>query len=360
MRVSSFFDKKNKGKAAGKVAEKAVEKAEGEAGSQGLKKSYKDFQSSRDDFPIYYLDKEGDLRVVKTEIEGLSGELRALDIDGVVFDSESAQKPSKKNDALIKGMKDELLKYQLSSKLESPKKSSLAPNVKSFLGKVSAEYGKRIGLEELLTKLINGLEWKQENINGQNGSPANLLGVEIDNLRFTRSARFDSTAKLKEVIDASMRQEYEALDSEDRLSPEKSKSFTKAEAQEVNGDLKSQGIHLHLDMLLYEGVDEDVKVDHSQFVMDMNLISAMDSTKGGEKNFWQNLDQAYLALPDRHEANRGAVRLGKTFLTESSQSSYAGGRIAAMQGIGNKVSKRASQCADRIAILRQQENIYGA
>ena len=328
------------------------------------------FQSERDDFPIYYEDKEGVLRTINAKLElAAETDLKAGSTDGLVFDSEAGQKP-KKEKKLIKSLQQALDKLSPEDKGKDITKIT-EKQLPSFALKALEEYqkinaSKEVKVEAFLTNLKEGLEWKLEHLNGPNGRTANLLQVNdtgrnftrsarfdseaklTTGRNFTRSARFDSEAKLTEVVKAAMSQELELANSKGLSVPPN--SLTKRQAQEFNLKLKNAAVHLHLDMSLYES--DDMEVKHQNYVMDLNAISAMDSQKPGEAKFWNNLSKAHKAViqtNDNDAIKTESVKLGKLLLTEASQSSFGGGNMAWRKG-----SKRQDQLEERMKLLKEQ------
>ena len=323
---------------------------------------FKTFQKKRDDFPIYYEDREGVLRTINAKLElAAETDLKAGSTDGLVFDSEAGQKP-KKEKKLIKSLQQALGKLSQEDKGKDITKIT-EKQLPSFALKALEEYqkinaSKEVKVEAFLTNLKEGLEWKLEHLNGPNGRTANLLQVNDTGRNFTRSARFDSEAKLTEVVKAAMSQELELANSKGLSVP--TASLTKQAAQAFNLELKNAAVHLHLDMSLYKS--DDMKVKHKNYVMDLNAISAMDSQKPGEDKFWNNLSKAHKAViqtNDNDAIKTESVKLGKLLLTEASQSSFGGGNMALRTGNKIKGSKRQDQLEERMKLLKEQIDRYG-
>ena len=333
-----------------------------ELDSKIIGSDFETFQKERGGFPIYYEDKEGVLRTINAKLElAAETDLKAGSTDGLVFDSEAGQKP-KKEKKLIKSLQQALDKLSPEDKGKDITQIT-EKQLPSFALKALEEYqkinaSKEVKVEAFLTNLKEGLEWKLERLNGPNGRTVNLLQVNDTRRNFTGSARFDSEAKLTEVVKAAMSQELELAKSKGLSVP--TASLTKQEAQAFNLRLKNAAVHLHLDMSLYKS--DDMKVEHKNYVMDLNTISAMDSKKSGEDKFWNNLSKAHKAVTQHSVINNNetpSVKLGKLLLTEASQSSFGGGNMAWITGNKTKGSKRQDQLEERMKLLKEQIDRYG-
>jgi len=338
-----------------------------------LDRRYEAFMESRDGFPIFY-EHGGEVRPVKTKIDNLPDELKPIGQGGLVFDSESAQK-NKGERELLTQLQDVLSKQENASLLgnsykdlnEDQKKTAGIPKfVSKAFDQVKTIKDKdfaNLSTGELLSKLIDGLEWKLENIGNEKGMGgkyvANLLAVDANGASFSRSARFNSEEKITAVADASLAHEIEKFNkfqSELKTGP-----ITKEQAQQLNLELKSQGVHLHVDMKQFTPEQSSLT---PKFVMDVNFISAMDSAKSGEDKFWSALDSAHDALRGKaatitKEVGGVEFALGNSLLTEASQSSYGGGKMASILGNGVKADKRLSQLDQRLELLNAQKDILG-
>ena len=93
-------------------------------------KSFTQFMQERNNFPVFY-QRDGELRQVKTEIGNLPEELNPIGQEGLVFDSESAQK--NKSDLelseKIKSTRENLIDTTL---LESPISDLTKQNIKDM------------------------------------------------------------------------------------------------------------------------------------------------------------------------------------------------------------------------------------
>jgi len=90
----------------------------------------------------------------------------------------------------------------------------------------------------------------------------------------------------------------------------------------------------------------------------------MDSAKSGEDKFWSALDSAHDALRGKaatitKEVGGVEFALGNSLLTEASQSSYGGGKMASILGNSKKTEKRKSQLDQRLELLNAQKDILG-
>jgi hypothetical protein len=324
----------------------------------------------------------------------LPKELYGLAVPGdrlLVLDSETGQK-DKQSLKLMAHMTKLLSSVdpalgQDYSLLSQEYKKTMNADVKTLLDHCHANGVGNVTLKALVTATIQGLTWKVAHVSdekGQNGIlTANHLGVQTDTSLFSRSARFNSTAKMTAVLESAAWQEYQKLtcvldqtplptiqwcgstvDMYDLVAAFKSDTpITKEAAQQLNTFFRDQGVHLYIETSGYS--DPPTETHAPGLVMTTNLISAMDSEKRGEEvPHWASLTAAHVAIVSApltfiDSITNRTIRIASPLLTESSQSSFAGGLLALKSHVTTKIAKRNAQLADRLQLLRNQLDILG-